>query len=430
MILKVDINLPSLAADQKRIVIIGGGFGGLALLKALKNSVFQVVLIDKNNYHTFQPLLYQVATGGLEADSIAFPLRKIVRKYRNLFFRMAEVQAVDPTAKEILTSIGALHYDYLVIATGSEPNYFNFENIKDKLFVMKSVPQALDLRSYLLQNFEAALSALSKENIEGKLNVVIVGGGPTGVELAGALAEMKRYILCKDYPELDFSRMHIHLFESADRLLAVMSASASTRAYEFLEKMGVIIHLNCLVKNYDGVTVFYDEHEGTIVSDTVIWTAGVKGKTLAGLEKALGPGNRYKVDSSLQMPEYQDVFGIGDIAAMISADLPKGHPMLASEAAQQAAFLANVFLLKKQRSAAFHFRDMGTMATIGRNKAVADMGKFKFYGPFAWFLWMSVHLMLLAGFRNRIVTFLDWTWNYISYDRALRLIIRPFKKMS
>jgi len=426
----VNINLPSSAADQKRIVIIGGGFGGLALLKALKNSVFQVALIDKNNYHTFQPLLYQVATGGLEADSIAFPLRKIVRKYPNLFFRMAEVQAVDTTTKKVITSIGELHYDYLVIATGSEPNYHNFENIKDKLFVMKSVPQALDLRSYLLQNFEAASTALSEENIEEMLNVVIVGGGPTGVELAGALAEMRKYILYKDYPELDFSRMHIHLFESADRLLAAMSTSASSKAYQFLEEMGVIIHLNCLVKNYDGVTVVCDENDGTIISDTVIWTAGVKGKPLAGLEKALVPGNRYKVDSSMQLSEYRDVFAIGDVAAMVSNDLPKGHPMLASVADQQATFLASVFLQKKHRSAAFHFKDIGNMATIGRNKAVADFGRFKFQGPFAWFLWMSVHLMLLAGFRNRIVTLLDWAWNYISYDRALRLIIRPFKRNS
>ena len=424
----MNIILPSLATDQQRVVIVGGGFGGLALLKALRNSPFQVVLIDKNNYHTFQPLLYQVATGGLEADSIAYPLRKIVRKYTNLYFRMAEVETVDPETKTVFTSIGELHYDYLVIATGSQPNYFNFENIKDKLFVMKSVPQALDLRSYLLQNFEAALSALSIKHQEEKLNIVIVGGGPTGVELAGALAEMKRYILSKDYPELDFSRMHLHLFEAADRLLAGMSEAASKYAFRFLKEMGVIVHLKCGVKYYDGVTVSYGDRE-TIVSDNVIWTAGVKGKTIMGLEKAVISGDRYQVDSTLQLREYPAVYAIGDVAAMVTEDLPKGHPMLASVASQQAAFLAKVLLdPQKNRPAVFRYKDMGTLATIGRNKAVADLGTFRFHGAFAWFLWMSVHLMLLAGFRNRLVTLLDWAWNYVSYDRALRLIIRPFKK--
>ena len=424
----MDIILPTLKAGQQRIVIIGGGFGGLALLKALKKSAFQVVLIDKNNYHTFQPLLYQVATGGLEADSIAYPLRKVVRKYNNLFVRMAEVLTVDPDKQIVCTSIGELRYDYLVVATGSQPNYFNFENIKDKLFVMKSVPQALDLRSYLLQNFEAALSALSIEHQEEKLNVVIVGGGPTGVELAGALAEMKRYILSKDYPELDFSRMHLYLFEAADRLLAGMSDAASSYAYRFLTEMGVIVHLQCGVKDYDGATVSYGDEE-SIVSDNVIWTAGVKGKTLSGLEKAVVSGNRYKVDSTLQLQEYPSVYAIGDVAAMVSDALPKGHPMLASVASQQADFLAKLFLdPKKKREVSFRYKDMGTLATIGRNKAVADLGGFRFHGAFAWFLWMSVHLMLLAGFRNRMVALLDWAWNYITYDRALRLIIRPFKK--
>ncbi len=424
----MDIILPVLAAGQRRIVIVGGGFGGLAFLKALENSPFQVVLIDKNNYHAFQPLLYQVATGGLEADSIAYPLRKIVRKYKNLFFRMAEVLVVNPETKTVCTSIGELTYDYLVVATGSQPNYFNFESIKDKLFVMKSVPQALDLRSYLLQNFEAALSALSIGHLEEKLNVVIVGGGPTGVELAGALAEMKRYIFSKDYPELDLSRMHLHLFEAADRLLAGMSDAASNYASRLLSEMGVIVHLNCGVNSYDGAVVSYGD-EKTIVSGNVIWTAGVKGKTLPGLEKAVVQGQRYRVDSSLQLSEYPSVYAIGDVAAMVSDDLPKGHPMLAPVAIQQAAFLAKIFLDHQQKgSAVFRYKDMGTMATIGRNKAVADLRGFRFHGVFAWFLWMSVHLMLLAGFRNRLVTFLDWAWNYVSYDRALRLIIRPFKK--
>ncbi len=423
------INIPE--TSNKRIVIIGAGFAGLSAVKKLKTKPVQVVLIDKNNYHTFQPLLYQVATGGLESNSIGYPIRRIIKRGKNLFFRMAEVTRIVPQQNLIETSIGELSYDYLIVATGSSPNFYNLEDKKDNLLVLKTIPQALDMRSYIIQNFESALLAESIETEEEILNLVIVGGGPTGVELAGALAEMKKFILPAEYPEIDFSKMHIYLIEASDRLLSVMSVQASEKAFVYLKKLGIKIHLKSTVTDYDGKYVYYSNNE-KILSETIIWTAGVKGNLVQGLTDLAERANRLQVNEFGQTNSYQNVFAVGDIALMTSEDYPKGHPMLATVAIQQGKTVAkNVLkLISEIPMNPFHYFDKGSMATVGKNKALADLPFIKLSGFIAWFIWMFIHIVSIAGFRNRIVIFTDWIWNYFTYERALRLIIRPVKKHS
>ena len=421
-----DAHIPS--TDQPRIVIIGGGFGGITLARKLRHQPYQVVLLDRNNYHTFQPLLYQVATGELEVDSIAYPLRKIVKRGQNLYFRLAEVQQIVPETQELHTSIGTIHYDYLVIATGSKPNFFNFAPVQNELFPLKTVPDALDLRSYLLENMESALLADTSDDQEERMNVVIVGGGPTGVELAGALAEMKKYVLPNDYPELNFDRMHLHLFEMEPKLLGMMSGPASRKSQQYLEEMGVLLHLNAQVKEYDGTRILFGEG-ASIRADTLLWTAGVQGNVVAGIDAAVDH-SRVQVDACNRVKGYENIFALGDVAGLVDNHHPKGYPMLAPVAMQQAELLARNLTRNKKGEAwqAFHYVDKGTLATVGRNKAVADLPYVSFQGTLAWWTWMGVHLVLLAGFRNRFVTFIDWAWNYFSYDRALRLIIRPYRR--
>ena len=420
------LNIPP--TDKKKLVIIGGGFAGIELASRLKNKPIQVVLIDKNNYHTFQPLLYQVATGALEPDSIAYPLRRIMKKGKNLFFRMAEVKKINTDKNEVETSIGNIEYDSLVLAMGSQSNFFNFEPEKEKLMPMKTVPEALNLRSYILQNFESALLADSKDK-EELMNIIIVGGGPTGVELAGALAEMKNYIFPSDYPELDLSRMRILLFDRGPRLLKAMSEEASTKAYKYLEEMGVQIHLNSGVDRYSGSQVFYEEDK-CVRADTVIWAAGVKGALVPGLDNASVIGGRVKVDAYHKIKGHDSIYAMGDVAILITEEYPRGVPMLASAAKQQGKHLAKNILrsLMGQEMIKFDYNHRGLMATIGRKRAVVDLPKLKFQGAFAWLVWMFVHISYLAGFRNRIVTFTDWVWNYVNCDKALRIIIRPHER--
>ncbi len=423
------MNIPR--SSYPRIVIIGGGFGGISLARRLHKKEVQVVLLDKNNYHTFQPLLYQVSTGGLEPDSIAYPLRKVLIGYENFYFRMAEVQEILPEKKMITTNIGVLSYDYLVVATGSETNYYGNDELEKYAMAMKSIPQSLNLRSLILENFEQALLTDEYHERDALMNFVIVGGGPTGVELAGALAEIKKGILPKDYPDLDTRRAQINILQSGDRILNAMSVQASKKAEDFLEDLGVQVWKDVRVLGYNGKTV-RTQTDLTFDTATVIWAAGVKGANIKGLdaEQFLARGNRLRVNAHNQVEHYPEIFAIGDIACMQSDAYPGGHPMMAQPAMQQGRHLADNLerLIAGKPLAPFRYKDKGSMATIGRNKAVCDLKRFRFQGVFAWFVWMFVHLFFLIGFRNRVVVFVNWVYNYVRFDREARLIIRPYQR--
>ena len=423
------MNIPY--SELKRIVIIGGGFAGISLAKKLRNNNYQVVLLDKHNYHTFQPLLYQVATGGLEPDSIAYPIRKVIQEYQDFYFRLGDVKEIDAPNNRIIADIGDLHYDYLVVATGTKTNYFGNKEIERNSMSMKTIPQSLNIRSLILESFEAALLTNDEAERESLMNFVLVGGGPTGVELAGALAEMKKAVLPKDYPDLDINRMQINLVQSSDRILDTMSEKSSAEAEHFLTNLGVVVHKNVRVTGYDSVVVATDT-EITFHSCTVIWTAGVAGKLVSGLNKEsiFERTDRIKVDSHNKVKGYDNIFAIGDICVMETAKYPKGHPQMAQPALQQGSLLAENFinLQNNKPLKAFEYNDKGSMATIGRNKAVVDLPNFHFSGVFAWFVWMFVHLISLIGFKNKAVVFLNWVYNYIRFDREARLIIRPYKK--
>ncbi|MFS4493235.1 NAD(P)/FAD-dependent oxidoreductase [Maribacter sp. 2308TA10-17] len=423
------MNLPN--TSQKRIVIIGGGFGGISLAKKLKNLDVQVVLIDRHNYHTFQPLLYQVSTSGLEPDSIAYPIRKVLKRLKNFHFRLASVEKINPDTKEIKTNIGELTYDYLVLATGTKTNFFGNANIEKHAMPMKTVPQALNIRSLMLQNFEKADDSESDEERKALLTFCIVGAGPTGVELAGAFAELKRNVFPKDYRHLNVDEMEIHLFEGGPRILGPMSEHASEKSNQFLKRLGVKVHLNTIVADYDGDLLTKANGE-TLKTKNLIWAAGVTGASIAGFEntKLVERLNRYKVNLFNQLEGCSDVFAIGDIAYMETENFPNGHPQVAQPAIQQGEHLAkNLNLIFQEKPMKpFTYFDKGTLATIGRNRAVADLGKLKFSGFFAWFIWMFVHLMALVGFRNKMIVFFNWAYNYINYDKAARLIVRPFKQ--
>jgi len=423
------MNIPE--TSQPRIVIIGGGFGGMNLIKKLKKTDYQVVLLDKRNFHTFQPLLYQVSTSGLEPESIAYPLRKIIRKQKNMHFRLAEVHRIDTQLQKVRTDIGDLHYDHLVIATGTRTNFFGNKTVEENAIWMKSLPQALNIRSLMFENLEKANRTEDPVKRKELLRFVIAGAGPTGVELSGALAELRSNVLQADYPDMDTSEIEIHLIEGADRVLPPFSPQSSEKAQKFLEDMGVTIHLETFVGNYENNTV---TTKGDLVLDTAtfIWSAGVTGASIDGFEETslLPKLNRYKVDRYNRVAGFQNIYAIGDIALMETDDFPKGHPQLAQPAIQQGKNLAKNFkkMLRKEELEPFKYFDKGSMATIGRNKAVVDMGKIHFGGFLAWFIWMFVHLWFLVGFRNRVVTFFNWTYSYLNYDKAARLIVRPFKQ--
>jgi len=423
------MNIPR--SSFPRIVIIGGGFAGISLAKKLRNKKVQVVLLDKHNYHNFQPLMYQVATGGLEPDSIAYPIRKIVQEYRDFYFRLAEVREIDAENNTIYADIGELKFDYLVIATGSKTNYFGNKEIERNSMAMKTIPQSLNIRSLILENFEQALLTNDIDERHSLMNFVLVGGGPTGVELAGALAEMKKAILPKDYPDLDVRKMEINLIQSGDRILNTMSENASEKAEKFLLNLGVSVWKNVRVTGYDGKTVTTNS-DLSFDSATVIWTAGVQGALPHGLkaDSFIKNVDRIKVNQFNQVEGYDNLFAIGDIAVMTSEEFPQGHPMMAQPAMQQGRLLAEnvIRLLDKKELKPFVYKDKGSMATIGRNKAVVDLPNYQFSGVFAWFVWMFVHLFSLIGFKNKAVVFLNWVYNYIRFDREARLIMRPYKK--
>ncbi|WP_298537301.1 NAD(P)/FAD-dependent oxidoreductase [uncultured Algibacter sp.] len=422
------MNIPR--TSYPRIVIIGGGFAGVALAKKLSKQEVQVVLLDKHNYHTFQPLLYQVSTGGLEPDSIAYPIRKILKDFPNFFFRLANVDEIDTKKNKVKTNIGNIKFDYLVVASGSKTNYFGNSEIEKHSMAMKTIPQSLNLRSLILENFEEALLTSDLNERNALMNFVIVGGGPTGVELAGALAEIKKGILPKDYPDLDTRMAQIHIIQSGDCILKGMSAKASEKAEDFLEKLGVNIWKNVRVTNYDG-NIVTTNTDLTFETATVVWAAGVKGATIKGLdaEEFVTRGNRILVNTFNQVKGFSSIFAIGDIACMVTDDTPQGFPMMAQPAIQQGDQLGDniLNLIEEKPMKPFEYKDKGAMATIGRNKAVVDLKRFNFQGVFAWYVWMFVHLFFLIGFRNRMVVFVNWVYNYVRFDREARLIIRPFK---
>lgn len=414
---------------MKKLVIVGAGFAGLRLARALRNKDFEIWLIDKNNYHQFQPLFYQVATSGLEASSISFPLRKVFQKHNNVHIRCTEVTSVDTAAKKIITHIGAIDYDYLVIATGATTNFFGNAEIEENAFPMKSVGQALYLRNRILQNFEDALIADAQLK-QALLNIVVVGGGATGVEVSGALAEMKKSILPKDYPEIDFKTMNIYLVEAGPKTLASMSPQSSKKSEQYLKELGVKVQTSVHVTAYNGTEVSLSTGE-KINAKTLIWAAGIKGNLLNGLPETLVVrGSRISVNRYNQVQGFDDIFALGDIAHMITEKYPNGHPQVATAANEQADLLVkNLLRLQKNKPMEqFEYKDKGSMATVGRHLAVVDLPFIKFQGFLAWFAWMFLHLMLILGIKNKLLIFINWLWKYFTFDQSLRLIIKPGKK--
>ncbi|MBL8012220.1 MAG: NAD(P)/FAD-dependent oxidoreductase [Candidatus Omnitrophica bacterium] len=410
------------------IVIIGGGFAGVRLARDLKGQV-DVLLVDQNNYHTFQPLLYQVATSALESDSIVYPFREIFHNRPNVRFRLAQVLQIVPEANRITTSIGEIDYDYLVLAAGSKTNYFGDKDFEAHTHPMKSVPEAGQLRNIILENMERALG-MDWYKRSAVMNIVVVGGGPTGVEMAGALAELKNKILPKDYPELDFQLMQIHVVDMADRLLNTMAVESSNYAARFLRKNGIHLSLAARVVSYDGQSLMLSNGQ-QILTQTVIWAAGVTATVIPGINpQSVLPSGRLKVNAFNQLEGYENIFALGDMAGMITDQTPKGHPMLAPIAIQQAKHLAQNIqrLLKKKPLVPFVYKDPGVMATIGRNHAVAELKFIRLHGTLAWLAWLFVHLMSLVGFRNRAIVFFNWMWSYVTYNRSLRLILKPLSK--
>jgi len=417
-----------------KIIIVGGGFGGLKLARKLNNKRgFEILLIDKFNYHQFQPLFYQVATAGLDASNISFPLRKAFQKSKNIRIRITDLKQIVAAENKIITGTGEERYDILVLATGADTNFFGNQQLEEHAFPMKSTVEALQLRYKLVQNFEDALTTKSEEDLQRLMNIVVVGGGPTGVEISGALAEMKRYVLPKDYPELDFSKMNIFLLEGTQKTLGHMSEVSSDRSKKYLQKLGVKVMTGAHVKDYDGKNIHLQDGQ-TISSATVLWAAGVKGNIPGGIDKSLiARGNRIKVDRANKVLGSTNIYAIGDLACMETPKYPNGHPQVATVAIQQAKLLAqNLLKIKDGKTdlKEYEYKDKGTMATVGRNLAVVDIPKpnLHFGGWFAWMIWMSLHLMLILGVKNKFFVFINWLYNYFTYDQSLRLIFKEFKK--
>ncbi len=416
-------------SSRKRIVIVGAGFGGLRLAQDLKKSDFDIILLDRNNYHQFQPLMYQVATARLEPASISFPLRKVFQHSKNVRIRIADVKAIDAGQKCLKTDIGNIKYDFLVLAQGCTTNYFGNELLERSAFPMKSVPEAIQLRNRILQTFEDAVIT-KPEDLQSLLNFVIVGGGPTGVELAGALIEMKTNVLPKDYPDKDFSNLTIYLLEGSPNVLNAMSEVSRKVSREYLEKMGVIVRTSTVVKNYDGLTVTLQDGS-TIQAKNLIWAAGITGNSIEGIPaEAMTRGNRIIVNRFNQVNQMDDVYAIGDIAYMETPKYPKGHPQVASVAIEQARVLAkNLKLLSKGRQPnEYEYHNKGSMATIGKRKAVVDLPGFSFQGRIAWFTWMFVHLMLILGVKKKLLVFINWAYSYFNNDSTLRVLIKPVNR--
>jgi NADH dehydrogenase len=418
-----------------KIIIVGGGFAGLNLARALNDKDgIEVLLIDRYNYHQFQPLFYQVATGSLDASNISFPLRKVFHKSRNVRFRLAHIQEVISAQNKIRTDIGEFEYDMLVLATGADSNFFGNQNLIDFTFPMKSTIEAIQLRNRLIQIFEDALLVQDPTERESLMRIVVVGGGPTGTEVSGTLAEMKRKILPKDYPELDFSKMEIILLEGLGTTLAPMSEKSQQQSMQYLSELGVKVMVNTLVKDYDGDVVTLT-NGNTIPSKTVIWAAGIKGNVPAGIDSSLVVrGNRIKVDRFNKVEGSANIFAIGDLCYMETPLYPKGHPQLANVAINQGKTLAKNIIAKVKNASAvwreFEYNDKGSMATVGRHRAVVDVPKPKlhFGGLIAWYIWMILHLFLILGVKNKVQIFINWLYKYFTFDQSLRLLFKDIDR--
>ncbi len=418
-------NIP--ATTFPKVVIVGAGFAGLKLARKLIKSDFQVILLDKNNYHQFQPLFYQVATAGLEPSAISFPLRKIFHHSTNVIFRMAEVKHFDADQKRLVTDIGHIDYDYLVLAMGGDTNYFGSKSIEYYAAPMKTISEALYIRNKVISNYERAINIEKVENRKYLMNVIIVGGGPTGVELAGAMAELRNNVLPKDYPELSFSNMKVVLIEGGSELLGTMSPEAKSHALKYLQDLGVEVMLNAIVKDYDGQIVTLND-DVFLETKTLLWAAGIKPNRIEGLSPDhFAPNGRIYVDSHSQIINCSGVYALGDVSLLVEEKYPKGHPQVAQVAMQQAANLALNFkaLQNGKPLKPFQYKDLGSMATVGKRRAVVDLPFLKFQGLLAWLTWLFVHLMAILGVKNRLFVFLNWSWNYLSFDPSLRLLIKP-----
>ncbi len=418
------------SSEHKRVVVIGGGFAGISLVKALRKVPVQVVLLDRNNFHMFQPLLYQVATGGIEPDNITFPLRKMFYGNKRFVFRMAEVQEIKPEKNLVITDIGFLHYDFLVLATGSENNFYRNRQLEQYAVGLKTIRESLDIRSLLLQNLEKAVNTSDPAEKRRLTTFVVAGGGPAGVEMAGALAEFREHIFVKDYPEMKPDTFRVYLVEGGSRLLANMDRKLSVYALQQLARMKVNVLLHSMVHSYDGERVLLN-HDREIASRVLIWTAGVKGKPVKGLDPSvITHSGRIHTDAYHRIKSYPDIFAVGDIAFTEEEAYPEGHPMVAQAAIQQGENLAaNISrILHGDKPEAFRYRNKGILATIGRKRAVAETGRHKWKGLAAWWLWSVIHLFSISGFRNKLLVGINWTWNYLTFDMGNRLIIRKYNK--
>jgi len=420
--------------EHPKIVVIGAGFAGINFIKSLHGKPVQIILIDQNNYHQFQPLLYQVAISGLEPDSVVTPIRRLFKLSKNMIYRMAKVENIDTDTNCVYTNIGHVNYDYLVIATGSSTNFYGSKNIEKYSIGLKSINDAINIRSWMLQNLEKAVDGCNNEEKETLTKFVIVGGGPAGVEMAGALAEFKKYLLKNDYPEIECNAMKIYLIQLADRILPTMSEKASTHALKVLKNLGIEVFLNSQVMDYDGKKIKISTTNGNISinANTLIWTAGVKGNVIKGIgDETFVSGTRIKVNEFNQVNGLENVFAIGDIAAMVSTKYPKGHPMVAQVAIQQGKILANniLSLIKNHKfEKEFNYNNKGSMATIGKKDAVADLKSTFLDGHLGWLLWSFIHLISITGFNNKFKISINWMLKYFSYEKANQLIIRKYKR--
>ncbi|MCC7297123.1 MAG: NAD(P)/FAD-dependent oxidoreductase [Bacteroidia bacterium] len=413
-------------SPHPRVVIVGGGFGGLKAARTLRNKSFQVVLIDKNNYHQFQPLFYQVAMSGLEPSSVSFPLRKIFHKVQNIHVRTATVNSVSTQNKILNTDMGEITYDHLLLGMGAGSFFFGNAGFENHALGMKSVSESLYLRNQVLQMLEDAVNKGSSENID----IVVVGGGPTGVELSGSLAEMKKMMFPNDYPELDFNMMKIWLIEGSNRILSNMGEKSSAKALKYLQKLGVEVVLNTRLEKVENNIAFLNSGN-SIPHKLMLWAAGIKAFQIDGIPStSLAPNGRILTDGKLKVKGCENVYCIGDQAWVEDPNWPKGHPQVAQPAIQQGALFAKNLIAAQKGKALknYTYKDLGSMATVGRNLAVAELGKFKPSGFIAWVIWMAVHLMSIVGVKNRLLIFINWLWSYITYDQSLRLLIKPFKK--
>jgi NADH dehydrogenase len=410
---------------KKKLVVIGGGFAGLQFIKHLKKGLFEIVLIDRLNHHQFQPLFYQVATSQIEPTSISFPLRKIFYKRKDVIVRLAEVLSINPVNNFITTTAGNFSFDYLIIATGCKTNFFGNEEIKTNSLSLKTTYEAINIRNVILENFENILNSDNQAD-NSLYNIVVVGGGPTGVELSGAFGEIKRDILPKDFPGIDFTRLNIYLLEGGKHTLGSMSDMAKRSSEKYLKELGVIIRTEVFVQNYDGKILILNNGE-ILESKNVIWAAGITGNIVEGLSsEVITSANRIKVDRMNKVSGYKNIYAIGDIAYMETPKYPKGHPQVANVAINQGKNLARNFeaLLRGKKQIEYEYQDLGSMATVGRNKAIVDLPFIRFNGYFAWYVWMFLHLMFILSVRNKMIIFINWAWNYFTKNSSLRLILK------